>query len=89
MNIFVGNLSREATEDELQQAFEAFGKTSSVKIVRDLFSRESKGFAFVEMPTKMEAEAAIKALNATQFKGKPLNVNEARPKLDNRRGGRR
>ena len=89
MNIFVGNLSREATEDQLQKAFETFGRIASVKIVRDLFSRESKGFAFVEMPTRTEAEAAIRALNATQFMGKPLNVNEARPKPDARRGGRR
>lgn len=89
MNIFVGNLAREATEEEVKQAFEPFGKTTEVKIIRDLFSRESKGFAFVEMPMRMEAEAAIKGLNATQFKGKPLNVNEARPKLDTRKGGRR
>jgi RNA recognition motif-containing protein len=87
MNIFVGNLSREATEDELQKAFEPFGRIKSVKIIRDMFSRESKGFAFVEMPVKAEAEAAIKGLNATQFKGKPLNVNEARPKPEG--GGRR
>lgn len=89
MNIFVGNLAREATEEEVKQAFEPFGKTTEVKIIRDLFSRESKGFAFVEMPMRTEAEAAIKGLNATQFKGKPLNVNEARPKLDTRKGGRR
>lgn len=89
MNIFVGNLAREATEDQLQSAFEAFGKTSTVKIVRDLFSRESKGFAFVEMPVRTEAEAAIKGLNATQFMGKPLNVNEARPRPAGRKGGRR
>ncbi len=89
MNIFVGNLSREATEDQLQKAFEVFGRTSSVKIVRDLFSRESKGFGFVEMPVRSEAETAIRSLNATQFMGKPLNVNEARPKPDGRRGGRR
>ena len=89
MNIFVGNLSREATEEEVKQAFEPFGTTTEIKIIRDLFSRESKGFAFVEMPTRTEAEAAIKGLNATQFKGKPLNVNEARPKLESRKGARR
>ncbi len=89
MNIFVGNLSPEATEDEVKQAFETYGRTKEVKIVRDLFTRQSKGFGFVEMPVKIEAEAAIKGLNATQFKGKPLNVNEARPKFEGRRGGRR
>ncbi len=88
MNIFVGNLSPEATEDEVKQAFETYGRTKEVKIVRDLFTRQSKGFGFVEMPVKIEAEAAIKGLNATQFKGKPLNVNEARPKFEGRRGRR-
>jgi len=60
-----------------------------VEVVRDLFSRESKGFGFVEMPTRTEAEAAIRGLNATQFKGKPLNVNEARPRPERGSRGRR
>jgi RNA recognition motif-containing protein len=86
MRIFVGNLAREATEEELRQQFEAYGRITSVEVVRDIFSRASKGFGFVEMPTRTEAEAAIRGLNATQFKGKPLNVNEARPRPE--RGGR-
>ncbi len=87
MKIFVGNLSREATDEELQQQFEPYGRISSVQIVRDLFSRESKGFAFVEMPTRTEAEAAVRGLNAKEFKGKPLNVSEARPRPERRHGG--
>jgi len=87
MNIFVGNLSRQATDDDVKQAFEPFGKITSVKIVRDMFSRESKGFGFVEMPVRTEAEAAIKTLNATQLLGRPMTVNEARPRPE--RSGRR
>lgn len=89
MNIFVGNLARNASEDDVRQVFEQFGRISEVKIVKDMFSRESKGFGFVEMPVRTEAEAAIKALNATQLLGKPLAVNEARPRDDRRGGGRR
>ena len=88
MNIYVGNLPRQASEDDLRQAFEAFGKIMSVSIIKDKFSGESKGFGFVEMPKRLEAEAAMTALNGADFKGQPLTVNEARPKSDNdRRGG--
>jgi RNA recognition motif-containing protein len=87
MNIFVGNLSRQVTEQELQQAFEAFGRVESATIIKDKFSGESRGFGFVEMPTKSEAQSAIAGLNGTELKGRQLNVNEARPRSENRRRG--
>jgi len=89
MNIYVGNLPRQATEDDLRPAFEAFGKIFSVNIIKDKYSGESKGFGFVEMPTRLEAEAAIAGLNGKDFMGQALTVNEARPKSDHdrKRGG--
>ncbi|MBM4065801.1 MAG: RNA-binding protein [Planctomycetes bacterium] len=89
MNIFVGNLSQDTTEEDLKKAFEAFGQVKSVTIIKDMFSRESKGFGFVEIQAKAEAQAAINGLNGTLLKGKALNVNEARPRPEGRRGGRR
>ena len=87
MNIYVGNLSHEATEEDLQQAFEAFGQVASVNVIKDKFSGESRGFGFVEMPDKAEAQSAINDLNGTELKGRALNVNEARPRSEGRRGG--
>lgn len=88
MNIYVGNLPREATEDDLRQAFEAFGKLMAVNIIKDKFSGESKGFGFVEMQKRSEAEAAITAMNGKELMGRALIVNEARPKSEGgRRGG--
>jgi RNA recognition motif-containing protein len=87
MNIYVGNLSRDVTDDDLRQAFEAFGEVSSINIIKDRFSGESRGFGFVEMPSKTEAEAAIEAMNEQDLKGRVINVNEAKPKADNRRSG--
>jgi RNA recognition motif-containing protein len=89
MNIFVGNLSQDTTEEDLKKAFEAFGQVKSVTTIKDMFSRESKGFGFVEIQSKAEAQAAINGLNRTLLKGKALNVNEARPRPEGRRGGRR
>jgi RNA recognition motif-containing protein len=89
MNIFVGNLAKEVNDDDLLQEFSVYGKVKSVKVIRDLFTGESKGFGFVEMENKGEAETAIKELNTKDVKGKKLNVNEARPKTDNRRPGGR
>ena len=90
MKIYVGNLSYEATEDDLQQAFEAFGQVASVEIIRDRFSGQSKGFGFVEMPAKAEAQSAMADLNGTELKGRTLKVDEARPRSEGRRsGGRR
>ena len=89
MNIYVGNLSREASSDNLQEAFEAFGQVESAHVVKDRFTGESRGFGFVEMPSKKEAQAAIEGLNDKEFMGQILNVNEARPRKDHRnRGGR-
>ena len=87
MNIYVGNLSRDVTDDDLRQAFEAFGEVSSINIIKDRFSGESRGFGFVEMPSNTEAEAAIEAMNEQDMKGRAINVNEAKPKADNRRSG--
>jgi RNA recognition motif-containing protein len=87
MNIYVGNLSRETNEDELRQAFEAFGQVTSVNIIKDRYSGESRGFGFVEMATKSEAQAAINGLNGTTLGDRTLNVNEARPRPEGGRGG--
>jgi len=87
MNIYVGNLSFNVTEDDLRQAFEGFGQVASVSIIKDKFSGQSKGFGFVEMPSNDEANAAISGLNGKEIKGRTLNVNEARPRTDDRRGG--
>ncbi len=89
MNIYVGNLSFEVTKQDLQQAFEAFGQVESVNIIKDRFSGESKGFGFVEMPAKGEAESAINDLNGKELKGRALKVSEARPRSETRRGGGR
>lgn len=87
MNIYVGNLSTEATEDDLRQAFEGFGQVTSVNIIKDKFSGESRGFGFVEMSSKEEAQAAISGLNGKQMHNRSLNVNEARPRTDGGGGG--
>lgn len=89
MNIFVGNLSKDVTDDDLTNLFTEFGNVKSVKVIRDLFSGESKGFAFVEMPVLSEAQKAINALNTKDVKGKKIAVNEARPKTDSKGGGGR
>ncbi len=89
MNIYVGNLSRDVTDGDIQKAFEAFGKVASVNIIKDKFSGESRGFGFVEMPAKAEAKAAIDGLNDTELNGRVLNVNEARPREDRKGGGGR
>ena len=88
MNIVVGNLSRDVTNEDLQQAFQAFGEVTSANVIRDKFSGDSRGFGFVEMPAKAAAQAAIAGLNGKDLKGRAINVNEARPKTDNRGGDR-
>jgi RNA recognition motif-containing protein len=88
MNIYIGNLSFDTGEEELRQAFASFGEVSSVTVIRDNYSGQSRGFGFVEMPTKSEAIAAISGLNGQELNGRSLNVNEARPRTDNRGGGR-
>jgi len=91
MNIYVGNLSFDTTEDQLRQAFGAFGEVTSAAIITDKYSGESRGFAFVEMPEKSSAIAAISGLNGQELNGRTLNVNEARPRTEGgggRGGGR-
>jgi RNA recognition motif-containing protein len=89
MKIYVGNLSYEVTEEDLKQAFEQLGQVESVSIINDKYSGRSKGFGFVEMPSNVEGQAAIEGLNGKELKGRALNVNEARPRTENRgdRGG--
>jgi RNA recognition motif-containing protein len=82
MNIYVGNLSHDASEDDLRHAFESFGQVSSATIIKDKFSGESRGFGFVEMPTKAEGQAAINGLNGQDLKGRPLKASEARPRTE-------
>jgi len=88
MNIYVGNLSYEVTEEDLRKAFEGFGQVESINIIKDGYSGRSRGFGFVEMPGKAQAQSAIDALNGKELKGRTLNVNEARPRSEGRRGGR-
>ncbi len=77
MNIYVGNLAKETTEEQLKQAFEPYGQIGAVSIIKDKFSGESRGFGFVEMPSKEEGQAAITALNGKDVGGRTLKVNEA------------
>lgn len=90
MNIYVGNLSFDTTEEQLRQAFEGFGEVTSVNIVIDRFTSKSRGFGFVEMADQSAAEAAISGLNGQEMNGRELNVTEARPRTDRgpRGGGR-
>jgi len=82
MRIYVGNLSYDTTEDELRKDFSAFGEVASVSVVTDRYSGRSKGFAFVEMTNKAEADAAIAGLNGKSVKDRTLVVNEARPRTE-------
>jgi RNA recognition motif-containing protein len=88
MNIYVGNLNWQTTEAELQELFEAYGQVSSVAIIKDKYTGQSRGFGFVEMPNDSEARAAIDALNENELGGRSLKVNEARPKEPRGSGGR-
>ena len=86
MKIYVGNLSYEVTEQDLRQEFEAFGEVASVDIITDKYSGRPRGFGFVEMATKSEAEAAITGLNGKTLKDRTVVANEARPRTENRGG---
>ena len=88
MNIYVGNLSYNATPENIREAFEAFGQVSSVTIVKDKYSGQPRGFGFVEMADHAEGQTAIKNLNGKDLLGKQMNVNEARPRADHGKGGR-
>jgi len=89
MKIYAGNLAKEMTQDELKQAFEAFGQVDSVALIIDKFSGQSRGFGFIEMPSSEQAQAAIAGLNGKEIKGRVITVNEARPRPETRRGGGR
>jgi RNA recognition motif-containing protein len=86
MKIYVGNLSFDVTEEELQAEFTPFGKVESVSIITDKYSGRPKGFAFVEMPSVAEGQAAIAGLNGKTLKDRTLTVNAARPRTDDRGG---
>jgi len=87
MNIYVGNLSYEATQDDLRAAFEAHGEVTSVSIIMDKMTGRSRGFGFVEMSDNGAGQTAIGALNLQEIRGRAMTVNEAKPKTDGARGG--
>ena len=87
MNIYVGNLSFTTTDADIKEAFQAFGEVSSCNVIMDKYSGQSRGFGFVEMPNKEEAEKAISALNGKDIKGRTLKVNEAKARTERPGGG--
>jgi RNA recognition motif-containing protein len=87
MNIYAGNLPWGLSEEDIREAFEAYGEVTSVKIIQDKFTGRSRGFGFVEMPNNEEGEAAISALNGKDLKGREIVVNQARPRRDDQGGG--
>ena len=89
MNIYVGNLSWEVTQEDLKEAFEAHGQVASANLITDKYTGKSRGFGFVEMPVEDEARAAMSALNGVDLKGRQLNVNEAKPRNNSSRNGSR
>ena len=84
MTIYVGNLSFQMKDDDLKNTFSEFGTVTSAKVISDKYSGRSKGFGFVEMENDTAGKTAIEALNGKEVQGRPLRVNEARPKEDNR-----
>ncbi len=89
MKIYIGNLSTEVTQEEIQKAFEAHGKVSEVNLITDRYSGRSRGFAFVEMPVATEGQTAIKALNGKSIGNQAVNVSEAKPREERGFGARR
>ena len=87
MNIYVGNLSYEVTDNDLRNAFSAFGQVTSAKVISDMETNRSKGFGFVEMESSSDANKALQALNGTELKGRAITVNEARAKTSGGGGG--
>jgi RNA recognition motif-containing protein len=87
MNIYVGNVSFEATEEAIREAFESFGEVASARIIKDKYTGQSRGFAFVEMPGQSQAQTAIKSLNGKGLLGKEITVSEARPRSNEGRSG--
>ena len=86
MNIYVGNLSYEVTDEELKEAFSPHGEVESARTITDRETGRPRGFGFVEMPSSNEAQAAIQAINGTDLKGRTVTVNEARPRNNDGRG---
>jgi RNA recognition motif-containing protein len=89
MRIYVGNLPYSVMDDDLREVFGEYGEVAGAEVIKDKFSGQSKGFGFVDMPNNSEADAAIKALNETDLKGRKMTVNEARPRAERPRGGGR
>jgi len=90
MNIYVGNLSYDATDETIKQAFESFGEVTSARVIKDKYTGQSRGFGFVEMSQQSQAQTAIKSLNGKELLGKQINVNEARVRAnEGRTGGQR
>jgi RNA recognition motif-containing protein len=87
MNIYVGNLPRTVNENDLRETFQAFGEVTTTAVIKDKFSGESRGFGFIEMPKKDEAEKAISMMNGKDLKGRTATVNEAKPRTDSSRSG--
>jgi RNA recognition motif-containing protein len=87
MNIYVGNLSFEATDVMIREAFESFGQVTSARVIKDKYNGQSRGFGFVEMPAQSQAQTAIKSLNGRELMGKQMSVKEARPRADQGRTG--
>ena len=90
MNIYVGNLSSDITDETIRGAFESFGEVTSARVIKDKYNGQSRGFGFVEMPGQSQAQTAIKSLNGKELQGKEMSVSEARPRAgDGRTGGGR
>jgi len=87
MNIYVGNLPGTVNENDLREVFQAFGEVEKTAVIKDKFSGESRGFGFVEMPNKAEAEKAISLVNGKDLKGRTAKVNEAKPRTESSRSG--
>ena len=87
MNIYVGNLSSDVTDEMILKAFVSFGEVTSARVIKDKYSGQSRGFGFVEMPVQSQAETAMKSLNGKELQGKEMSVNEARPRTGDRRTG--
>ena len=87
MNIYVGNLPGTVNENDLREVFQAFGEVEKAAVIKDKFSGESRGFGFIEMPNKIEAEKAISMVNGKDLKGRTAKVNEAKPRTDSTRSG--
>ena len=87
MNIYVGNLSYDATDVTIREAFESFGEVTAARVIKDKYSGQSRGFGFVEMPAQSQAQTAIKSLNGKELQGKEMSVSEARPRSGGGRSG--